>query len=385
MNKQLKNGAAAAHRLVKRGAAPAFDTATTGQGQNRIASPQAVLDRDVEEWRAIWERLGDGPSAPWRQRQQEGTPFPPISAQDVAEAAQTFKPDTSIGCDSFSPRSLANLSSQLRQCIADFLNAAEQQGRWPTEIATSIIHLIPKTDGGRRPIGVLPTIVRVWERTRKPLVQDWLRRNARQYDWASQGRSAEAAAWHQSVLCEAAAANGLASGTTFADLAKAFETVSFEHVWHAGLKHGFLVQVLVLMLEAFAFVRQLSYQGALSEPVKTLSAILAGGGFAQVALFLVLIDPLDDIQVQYSLGVTVCLYVDDIAINVTGHPEVVAMVLAQCTADLIETLEDKLQMKVSRRDQWASTGKGKTVAAVSSAKLARAVSTSMRRIGVIVT
>ena len=130
---------------------------------------------------------------------------------------------------------------------------------------------------------------------------------ARQYNWASQGRSSEAAAWHPSILDEAATADGLTSGTTFMDLAKAFETVSLEQVWRAGLKHGFPLQVLALMLEAFAFARQLSYQGAVSEAVITLSAILAGGGFAQVALFLVLIDPLDDIQVRYTTGVTVCL------------------------------------------------------------------------------
>ena len=393
--KQLKNGAASAHRLVKREAAPVFDTATTGFADARTASPQKILDRDLEEWKGIWQRLGDAPSDPWRHHQPDhpggagghAAPheLPPITAEDVLKAARTFKAETSIGCDNFSPRSIADLSPQLRNCVADFLNVAEQEGRWPEQIATAIIHLIPKTDGGRRPIGVLPTVVRIWERVRKPIVQAWLRQHARQYDWASQGRSSEAAAWHQSVLDEAATADGLTSGTTFMDLAKAFESVSLEHVWRAGVKHSFPRRVLILLLEAFAFARRLSYQGAVSEAVNTLSAILAGGGFAQVALFLVLIDPLDDIQIQYSIGVTVCLYVDDIAVNVTGiHPEVVAAVLAQCTSDLIATLENDLQMTVSRRSQWANTGRGKTVAAVSTARLGRALSTSMRRMGILV-
>ena len=394
VDKQLKNGAASAHRLVKREAAPVFDTATTGSADARTASPQKILDRDLEEWKTIWKRLGDTPAAPWRHHQPDlpggvgghAAPheLPPITAEDILKAARTFKAETSIGCDNFSPRSIADLSPQLRSCIADFLNVAEQEGRWPEQIATAIVHLIPKADGGRRPIGVLPTIVRIWERVRKPIVQVWLRQNARQYDWASQGRSSEAAAWHQSVLDEAATADGLTSGTTFMDLAKAFESVSLEHVWRAGVKHAFPRRVLVLLLEAFAFARRLSYQGSVSEAVNTLSAILAGGGFAQVALFLVLIDPLDDIQIQYPIGVTVCLYVDDIAVNVTGHPEVVAAVLAQCTSDLIATLEDDLQMTVSRRSQWANSGKAKTVAAVSSAKLGRALSTSMRRMGILV-
>ena len=64
-------------------------------------------------------------------------------------------------------------------------------------------------------MGVLPTIVRVWERVSKPIVQQWARQHARPYDWATQGRSSEAAAWHQSLLDEAATADGMASVTTF--------------------------------------------------------------------------------------------------------------------------------------------------------------------------
>ena len=164
---------------------------------------------------------------------------------------------------------------------------------------TALVHLTPKADGGGRPFGVLPTIVRVWERVRKPIVQEWARQHARLYDWATQGRSSEAAAWHKSLLDEAAAADGLASATTFVDLAKAFETVSLEHVWRAGMHHDFRVEILRLIMEAFAFARRLSYQGAVSEPVFTLFAALAVGGFAQITLFLMLIDPLDQIQPRY--------------------------------------------------------------------------------------
>ena len=124
-----------------------------------------------------------------------------------------------------------------------------------------------------------------------------------------------------SVLDESATVDGLVSGATLMDLAKAFERISLHHVWAAGLRHRFPLIVLRLMLGAFAFARTLSWKGALSEKVHTLSAVLAGGGFAQVALFLVLVDPLDRIQATYTIGVTLCLYVDDIAVHVVGSPE----------------------------------------------------------------
>ena len=191
---QIKSGAAAAHRLVKRDGAKVGDSATVGEGTNRTASPQAIIDQDLNEWRKIWTRLGDTPTAPWRDTDIEIPMLPPITVENLRKASNSFNPDTGIGCDGFPLAAIATLSDQLLECIAMFLNYVERTGYWPEAIATALIHLIPKADGGRRPTGVLPTIVRVWERVRKNTVQNWLRQHARSYDWATQGRSAESAA-----------------------------------------------------------------------------------------------------------------------------------------------------------------------------------------------
>ena len=97
------------------------------------------------------------------------------------------------------------------------------------------------------------------ETVRKPLTERWFREVRREHDWATQGRSAEAVAWHQSLIDEAATADGLSSATVFFDLAKAFETIRLDMVWHAGLSYGFPPAVLRLTLEAFAFARRLKY------------------------------------------------------------------------------------------------------------------------------
>ena len=385
VDKQLRSGAAATHRLVKRDASQCLDTATVGTGEDRTASPQKILEQDLEEWRAIWCGPNSSKGAPWRGCKVDDAGVQEITAEQVARAARTFPVETSIGCDSYPPSTFASFSLELRQCIADFLNLLEEEGEWPHEAATALIHLIPKTDGGRRPIGVLPSIVRIWERIRKPIVRDWMRRNSRSYDWTSQGRSSEGAAWHQSLLDEAAKADGLASAAALMDLSKAFERVALHHVWAAGVRHGFPLRILKLILEAFAFARRLSYQGSISEAILTLSAVLAGGGFAQVALYLVLLDPIDQVQVTYPIGVTICTYVDDIGVHVVGHESVVATVIAACTDDIIQRLEQDLDMKVSRRDAWSTTGKAKTVVAVSSSTLARRLATPMRRLGALIT
>ena len=382
-NKQVLTGAAIAHRLIKREHFPCCDTATSGSGKARTASPQAIVDKDLLVWREVWCRLGNQPSAPWRETEVLVT-MPPISAADVLRAAKTFPKGTSIGCDDIPLGALADLSEPLRDAVASLLNYLERRGSWPSELSTSLIHLIPKPSGGRRPIGVLPTLVRVWERIRKCEVQKWSNATRRHYDWATKGRSAEAAAWTQSLFDEAAAADGLQTAAVFLDLAKAFETIKLELVWQAGARFGFPPDLLRMSLEAFAFERRLTYQSAISAPTNTLSAVLAGGGLAQVSMLLVLMRPLDRLWDGFqNQGLSLCAYVDDVALHFSGSAASVASTAAQASEQLVHALEDELSMVVSRRQPWASEGPGKTVATATRG-VAVGFLTTMRRLGIIV-
>ena len=39
---------------------------------------------------------------------------------------------------------------------------AELLGAWPQAVGVVVVALIPKADGGRRPIGLLPSVIRWW-------------------------------------------------------------------------------------------------------------------------------------------------------------------------------------------------------------------------------
>ena len=82
--------------------------------------------------------------------------------------------------------------------IAFFLDAVETERRCLEAASDVLMRLIPKPSGGRRPLAVLATLVRIWERVRKPVVREGAARNHKAYDWTARGRSAEAAAWTQS-------------------------------------------------------------------------------------------------------------------------------------------------------------------------------------------
>ena len=89
--------------------------------------------------------------------------------------------------------------------MADFLNSLEELGVWPKQLQATLIALIPKPKGGKRPIGLQTSLVRLWERTRVMEVRAWREKKIREYNWAAKGRSAQDAVWKQSGMAEAAA------------------------------------------------------------------------------------------------------------------------------------------------------------------------------------
>ena len=108
--------------------------------------------------------------------------LPPITGEQLREAAGTYKEHTGRGCDAFHPKWFAWLSDELLAAFALLLMSLEKLGVWPSQISAILIALIPKNSGGTRPIGLLAALVRLWERVRKPIVAEWRRTVERSYN-----------------------------------------------------------------------------------------------------------------------------------------------------------------------------------------------------------
>ena len=122
-----------------------------------------------------------------------------------------------------------------KQLYTDLLNDVEGTLTWPAQVQTLICFLVPKTPTGERPIGFMPSIVRVWERLRKPILDQWVISQTRPYDWACKGRSAEVAAWQHLVLEEGRDDKpGVGRATAPLDMTKCFEQVWLWHVRRWG-------------------------------------------------------------------------------------------------------------------------------------------------------
>ena len=114
---------------------------------------------------------------------------------EIRQAALTFPLQTGLGGDNISPRAVARLSDPLVQWLGRILHMAETLGIWPQVWHLVMIVLIPKADGGRRPIGLFPTLIRIWMRARSPVARQWEARNALPCFFGGKGMGAQRAAW----------------------------------------------------------------------------------------------------------------------------------------------------------------------------------------------
>ncbi len=376
---QLAVGAGALHRLAKRAeddAPPSAEPALRG-----FASPQHTVEADRTKWAAIWEKHAAKATAPWRSHELTNEHVLPMPTDaEMLDGVMNLKVNTAIGVDALATRWLRWLSLDLIRAIAVFFHALERLGFWPHQLAAVVIVLIPKKSGGRRPIGIEATMVRWWEKLRRPVILAWRLRAQRPYDCMAMGISCEQAVYEQSIRDEALQHEGKVSATALVDVVKAFETVFLSHVFSAALTLGFPAAILILVLESCAALRYLSFERAFADPVTTLTAIVAGGTYATDLLAMVLAAPIDAIVNRYQ-QVMVYTVVDDVTPRAEGTESSVVADLTAAVRELIDALEGDLDMVISRGAPWEPTVDTKSVVVAGSPALRQRISTPMRAVG----
>ncbi len=376
---QLASGAGALHHLAKRtedDVPPAAEPALRG-----FASPQHTVEADRAKWAAIWEKHAAKATAPWRNYDLTNEHVLPMPTDaEMLDGVMSLKVNTAIGVDAIATRWLRWISKDLLRAAAVFFHALERLGFWPHQLAAVVIVLIPKKSGGRRPIGIEATMVRWWEKIRRPMILAWRLRTQKPYDCMAMGISCEQAVYEQSIRDEALQHEGKVSATALVDVVKAFESVFLSHVFSAALDLGFPAAILILVLESCAALRYLSFEKAFADPVSTLTAIVAGGTYATDMLAMVIAAPIDAIIARYQ-QVMVYTVVDDVTLRAEGTESSVVADLTAAVRDLIDVLEGDLDMVISRGAPWRPTADTKSVVVAGSPALRQRISTPMRAVG----
>ena len=65
--------------------------------------------------------------------------------------------------------------------LIEIMHQAEMEGKWPENLRYSTVTLTPKPKathkGQLRPIGLLPTIYRIWMSVRQPQAYEWTKKH----------------------------------------------------------------------------------------------------------------------------------------------------------------------------------------------------------------
>ena len=154
---------------------------------------QVEVEAEASKWAELWEC--DGGHQPYPILQLNAPPAPLIG-EFILRAALSFPAHTGLGADNASPRAFARLSVAALHALARLFMLLEAVGTWPSILRLVFIVLLPKPDGGRRPIGLFNSVMRIWMRTRSSLARQWEAMHARPCLYGGTNMGAQRAAWN---------------------------------------------------------------------------------------------------------------------------------------------------------------------------------------------
>ena len=317
----------------------------TFRGSSRLTPmcDQAVVEAEADKWGTLWNEGKRQPKLEWGTIDE----LPPLTVDAIRAAARSFPAGTGLGVDNISPRALLRLSDEAIAALAELLMTIERSGEWPPELNLVLIVLLAKSDGGFRPIGLFPTVIRVWMRARTAQARAWEARNHSRDVYGGKGMGAQRAAWVEAFNAEAAGLEKEEQAQALLDLTKAFELVDHKLLVDAAKKRGYPLALLRLSLAAYRLSRTVGIDGCYSREIAAQRGITTGSGFATTELRLLLMDVLETTFNEHGPTVRLTLYVDDLTVSVRGAAKAVAKKLAAAVDTVVAVFQDTLDLKVS--------------------------------------
>ena len=333
-------------------------------------SSQEEVEAAAVEWGAQWRSDVQPQPLPWPDLSRQSS-LPALTAQVDIKAAQTFPSRTGLGWDKLHPRAVCRCHSKALDALVRLLIVIEVVGSWPQAIGATLICLIPKPDGGRRPIGLLPSIIRWWMRMRLDVVRVWQSQHERPFFYAGPRKGAEVASWKQAATSELAmASHKLSYASVLLDMIKCFERVPHHVLLYMGERFQYPLLVLRLSIAAYRLARSVVVDGLCSALLVASRGITAGAVHATIELRLLLVEVMSRADlVPYT---SIYLYVDDATFDAIGPSPVVEQAVVQAVRIFTEGMQE-LEMEFSDT---------KNVCIASSPDLARAIAARLPGLGI---
>ena len=300
---------------------------TREEGLMTPADVQQEVDEEGRKWASVWAAAEEVEACQWPLEIEE---LPDIGAHQILEAAGTFKDEVGLGWDRLHPKALRRLPEGMLTELGKIFKEAEKKGVWGKHIGVVITALIPKGGGGWRPIGLLPTLIRLWARVRAGIVQRWEAENDREYLYGGRGKGAMVAAWKCAARAEAVRLQKGEYAAVLLDLEKAFDRVPHHQVVTAARQWGYPLGILRLSLASYRLRRVVGVGGVFSDEILPKRGLAAGSTHATRELRALMIGIFDHVQRMVGSAI-MTVYVDDSTLEFAGTLSTVQKAAVEAT------------------------------------------------------
>ncbi len=334
------NGAGMAHRWaqVPAGWRPETADLHVGDVVTKTSDPAALVAAEACKWRPLWAPPGQAAGLPdWGRPPR----LPRPTVAEVRGASKRFKRTTGQSADRVNPRDIGDLGDEVIDILIELMTCCELLGAIPEVVALVVVVLIAKKAGGRRPVGLLPALYRLWAKVRQPHVRRWEAEWERRYFAAGRGRSACDIAWLRALRAEYASSVGATAASVLWDLRKCFEHGSHTLLAQEAKELSFPLAIARLAVAMYGTERRLTLDGAFSEPIKPSRGFIAGCANALAAIKATMIRRMDSF-VARNPDCDVDMFVDDAELQSVGTGDSVTKALIVAAVDLSNVLEREL-------------------------------------------
>eukprot|EP00971_Amphidinium_carterae_P286669 5691342-Amphidinium_carterae.1 len=243
--------------------------------------------------------------------------LPEITLDNVQTVCARYRKGRARGVDGLSVRSWAWLPANLLTRLLDMVRLFEQGGQLSSEMC-HLITMLPKPQGGYRPVALTCSFLRFWGRARLPIMMAWDRERTLRGFWGGKGRSCSLAAWIHSAAGEAARARGEHSASLFLDLARFFEHVRHTDLWSSAVSCDVPLKLVRLAATLYSLDRAILWQGMLTRPQAVAGTILPGCSLAMPLIKALMYPLILHLQNEFPAVLPTSL-VDDLSLTAWGR------------------------------------------------------------------
>ena len=287
---------------------------------------QRLANSERSDWCKQWATDMQHDTLEWPEETEQ---LPPFTLQFFKAALFSFANGTGLGWDGVHPRALLRLPDEILYAWIALMIQCERHGCWSVKVGCVIVVLLPKPDGGFRPIGLIPCLPRVWMRCRRDTAKAWEVKAERSFLYAGAGKGSTIAAWKQAARAEIA---------MLLDLVKAFERIPYRVLLREARKLGYPLRPLKLAIATYKLARTIRVGEAPSDLAFAIRGIVAGSGTATTEMRLTMIT-IVDAALLFFPTVAPTLFVDDLALEHDGDEPSILDNLCAFTVSVMKRIQ----------------------------------------------